>query len=91
MLSEALRKIRQSSGESVSELARRLDVSKSHLSEVENNKKKPSLDLLQRFSDHYDLPLSHILFLSENFDVNEGKASRLTREYLSRFIVSQIG
>lgn len=90
MLNEALKRIRQSNGDSISELARRIGVSKSHISEIENKKKNPSVEYLENFARFYSIPLSHILFFSENYSPDEGRVSRITREYLGNFILNRM-
>jgi transcriptional regulator with XRE-family HTH domain len=70
MLNEALRLIRVFHDMNQSALAERLGISKSHLSEVESNKKTPSLALIDRYSEVFDIPKSSILFFSESLDGN---------------------
>jgi hypothetical protein len=36
------------------------------LSQIESGKKTPTLQLLQKYSDEFSLPLSSILFFAEN-------------------------
>lgn len=68
MLNQALRLIRSYHDLSQTELAEELSVSNSHLSEIESGKKQPSLELLKKYSERFDVPLSSILFFSENLD-----------------------
>ncbi|MDG9922411.1 MULTISPECIES: helix-turn-helix transcriptional regulator [unclassified Pseudomonas] len=68
MLNQALRLIRSYHDLSQTELAEELSVSNSHLSEIESGKKQPSLELLNKYSERFDVPLSSILFFSENLD-----------------------
>jgi transcriptional regulator with XRE-family HTH domain len=53
---------------SQTDLAKELEISKSHLSEIEANKKAPSLELLQKYAEVFQVPLSSILFFAENVD-----------------------
>ena len=57
------------------ELANRLDLSKSYVSELENGKKIPSMEVIQKYSDAFGIPASSILFFSENLE-NPSKATR---------------
>lgn len=66
MLSEALRLIRAFHDVSQSELASELGMSNSYLSELESGKKQPTLELLNKYSDRFDVPLSSLLFFAEN-------------------------
>ena len=78
MLSEALRLMRVFHDMKQVELADRLGVSRSHLSEIESGKKEPSLDLVRRYADLFDVPVSSILFFSENLDPDRSP-KQLTR------------
>lgn len=55
------------------DLAKKLDVTKSYLSLVENGRKKPSLGLLKKISDALNIPF--ILFIKEKIDLPNGKNS----------------
>ena len=68
MLSEALRLIRVFHDLRQQELAERLQISKSYLSEIESGKKAPSLDLINKYAEEFDIPASSILFFSENLE-----------------------
>ncbi|WP_444436948.1 helix-turn-helix transcriptional regulator [Pseudomonas sp. A6] len=68
MLGKALKLIRSYYGLSQTDLSESLGVSNSHLSEIESGKKQPSLDMLSKYSEYFDIPLSSILFFSENLD-----------------------
>ncbi|TDP53727.1 helix-turn-helix domain-containing protein [Aminicella lysinilytica] len=68
MIGDILKKTRNIYGYKASEMSDKLGISKSYLSEIENNKKKPSLDLLEKYSDIYGIKLSSLILLSENFD-----------------------
>jgi transcriptional regulator with XRE-family HTH domain len=47
------------------QLAERLNISSSYLSEIENGNKQPSLEILQGYSRIFSLPVSSILLFSE--------------------------
>lgn len=66
MLNEALRLIRAYHDISQSQLSVELGISNSHLSEIESGKKQPSLDLLNRYSERFDIPVSSLMFFAEN-------------------------
>lgn len=68
MLNQALRLIRTYHDMSQTELCKELEISNSHLSELESGKKQPSIELLAKYSRYFDIPLSSILFFSENMD-----------------------
>lgn len=66
MINEALRLIRVFHDMNQSELADRLGIPKSRVSEIENNKRKPTLDLIEKYSREFDIPSSAILFFAES-------------------------
>lgn len=68
MLAEALRLIRVFHDMKQNELADRLGLSRSHLSELESGKKQPTLKLMERYSSEFGIPVSSILFFSEKLD-----------------------
>lgn len=66
MLNEALRLIRVYHDMKQSELASKLEISKSYMSELEKGTKTPSIELINKYSDIFDIPSSSILFFAEN-------------------------
>lgn len=68
MLNEALRLIRAYHDISQSQLSLLLGISNSYLSEIESGKKQPTLELLGKYSEHFEIPLSSLLFFSENLE-----------------------
>ena len=61
-----LRVIRESEGLSQTKVARTLDVSRAYLSQVESDKKQPSLTLLREFSEKFQIPLILLLTAEAN-------------------------
>ena len=76
MISEALRMIRMFHDLSQKELAPRLQIAPSHLSEIEAGKKQPTLQLLERYSIEFGIPVSSIMFFSEKMETGS-RAERL--------------
>ena len=70
MIAEALRLLRTFHNTSQSQLATDLGISKSYLSEIESGKKKVSLELLNQYSSHFNVPISSLFFFSEEMDRN---------------------
>ena len=68
MLSEALRLTRVFHDVKQAELAGRLGISKSYLSEIENGKKQPKIELIERYSSEFSIPISSILFFAESLE-----------------------
>jgi transcriptional regulator with XRE-family HTH domain len=50
------------------DLAKRLGISNSYLSEIESGDKPPQLDLLEKYSVIFKMPTSSILLFSESMD-----------------------
>lgn len=77
MLGEALRLIRVFHDMKQVELANSLGISKSHLSEIENGNKNPSLELIQKYSEFFRMPLSAIMFFAEELpNAQKGESAR---------------
>lgn len=77
MIHEALRLIRVYHDMSQTELCVELGISNSFLSEIESGKKQPTLDLLNRYSANFDIPVSSLLFFSENLNSGVTNGIRL--------------
>lgn len=75
MLNEALRLIRVFHDLKQNELAERLNISQSHLSEVENGKKTATSELVTKYAQEFDLPVSSIWFFDEKLE--EGASSKI--------------
>lgn len=68
MIQKALKTLRQYHNLNQTQLAEKLSVSTSYLSEIESGKKESSLDLLHKYSDCFNIPLSSLLVFSETLD-----------------------
>lgn len=81
MLGEALRLIRVYHDLKQKQVAEQLGISTSYLSEIEKGHKTPSLDLVQRYSDIFGLPVSSIMFFAES--VEDGGAYDRARSFVA--------
>jgi len=77
MLNEALKQIRLFHQLKQVELAKKLDISKSYLSEIESGRKSVSMDLLHKYAEVFSVPASSLLLFSENIEA--AKASDTLR------------
>ena len=68
MLNEALRLIRKFHGIKQSTLATELSISKSYLSEIEKGIKNPTIELLDKYSERFDMPTSSLLLFAEKLE-----------------------
>ncbi len=77
MYARALKVIREYHHLSQTELAARLDLSKSYISELEAGTKKASLDVLERYAEQFQIPMSSLLLFAErSADANFGERTR---------------
>lgn len=68
MINNALRILRLYYGMSQSELAHKLDVSQSLISEVERDNKAVTLGLLEKYSQALNIKMSKLLFFAEEME-----------------------
>jgi transcriptional regulator with XRE-family HTH domain len=81
MLGEALRLIRVYHDLKQRQAAERLEISTSYLSEIENGRKTPTLDLIQRYSNTFNIPVSSIMFFAES--VADGGPTDRARSFVA--------
>lgn len=85
MLGRSLKAIREFHGISINKLAGEINISKSYISEIENGKKKPSLEIIKSYSDYFEIPISSIFFFEE-----AGQADNNYKGSLKRFVSEKI-
>lgn len=85
MIGEALRLIRIFHDLKQFELAERLKVSKSHISEIESSNKMPSLDLIEKYSTEFRIPVSAIMFFAE--EIPNAKRGEKTRTKIASTVL----
>lgn len=68
MLGEALRLIRVYHDLKQNQAAQLLGLSTSYLSEIERGQKTPTLEIIDRYAKAFEMPVSSIMFFSENLD-----------------------
>lgn len=89
MLNESLKLVRIYHQKSQTELAGILGISKSYLSEIENGKKKVTLELLEKYSETFDIPSSSLMMFSEQLESNT--FSEKARVYMADKVVKMLG
>lgn len=77
MLNRALKMLRTYHQLTQVELAKRLGISNSYLSELEKGDKTPGLDLLERYSEVFKMPVSSILLFSESIHTQHKPGTKL--------------
>jgi transcriptional regulator with XRE-family HTH domain len=88
MQHEALRLVRIFHDMNQTALAERLGISKSYLSEIESGKKAVTLDLLQKYADTFNMPLSSLMFFAEN--VQKGSRSDKVRTAIAGKVIKML-
>ena len=88
VIGDALKRIRMIYGYKASEMSELLQISKSYLSEIENNNKQPSLELLEKYSEIYEIKLSSLILLSENYEEanKSNKGDKFIRNMMIKLI-----
>lgn len=87
MIGEALRLIRVLHDCKVSELSKAIGISPSYISEIENNKKTPSMDIIEKYAGFFETKVSNIMFFSESIEgENFGVAKSKSRQILMKFL-----
>ncbi len=84
-ISKAVRLLRIFHDTSQTQLAKDLGISNSFLSEIESGAKAPTLQLLEKYSKRFDIPISSLLFFSES--LKSGKESSKMRGKVSAKIL----
>ncbi|MFN3819522.1 helix-turn-helix domain-containing protein [Blastomonas sp.] len=72
MFDRALKLVRQYHRLNQAQMAERLQISPSYLSELEKGKKVPSLDLLEKYALLIGIPVSSLMFLAEELETGSG-------------------
>lgn len=72
MLGSILKHIRVFNKKTQFELAENLDISRSYISEIESGSKIPTIELLQKYSDNFNIPLSTIMLFAEEYNDKKG-------------------
>ena len=85
MLGEALRLLRVFNDMKASELSIQLGISPNYLSEIEKGKKKPSLDVINKYGNVFKIKPSAILFFSEELEA--GQKEILPRKWIAKKLI----
>ena len=86
-----LKQLRNIYGYSADDMCKKLEISRSYLSAIENNAKtgkQPSVDLLKKYADVFGIKLSSLMLLSEQYPDNKSKAEDFIRELMIKLINS---
>lgn len=83
MLDRALKTVREVHQIPQAELAQKLGISKSHLSELESGRKNVTLEVLKRYADVFDVPASTFLSFMEALEGESEKRRERAKKLLS--------
>ena len=88
MIGDVLKRTRVIYGYKAVEMGSMLGISTSYLSEIENNKKQPSLEILEKYAKIYGIRLSSLILLSESIEDAEkkGKGTVVIRNMMVHLI-----
>lgn len=88
MFGLTLKKLRLIYGMNAKEFSKALGISASYLSEIENDKKIPSVEILQNYADLLDMKLSSVILLSEKSEDlrKKGKSQVFIQRMLLKWI-----
>jgi transcriptional regulator with XRE-family HTH domain len=85
MIGDVLKRTRAIYGYKATEMSSMLGISNSYLSEIENNKKQPSLEILQNYSKILGIKLSSLILLSEDFE--EASKNNKSQEFIKNMML----
>lgn len=77
MFGQALKLLRRHQGLNQLALAKKLGISRSYISELESGNRTPSLDLLNRYAETFNVPVSSLVFFAEALQDRENLSGRL--------------
>ena len=89
MINKALKLIRVFHELSQKDLAEKLQISKSHISEIESSKKTPTLEVLYKYSKYFEIATSSIFFLSENIEMQREPEISKKVSAIIEFLISK--
>ena len=81
-MGEALRLLRIFNGYKSAELAEKLELSQSYVSELENGKKQPTMEVLDKYAKVFEMKKSTLMLFAESLEgdeINNDKKQRIAR------------
>jgi transcriptional regulator with XRE-family HTH domain len=88
MINDALRLLRVFHDYKSKDLAEKLGISQSYLSEIENGKKAPTLEIINKYSEVFKMKPSTLLFFAEELDASKkhGEVKNNIRSFMIKFL-----
>ena len=78
-MGEALRLLRIFNGYKSAELAKKLELSQSYVSELENGKKQPTMEVLDKYAKVFEMEKSTLMLFAESLEGEEIKNDKKQR------------
>ena len=78
-MGEALRLLRIFNGYKSAELAKKLELSQSYVSELENGKKQPTMEVLDKYAKVFEMKKSTLMLFAESLEGEEIKNDKKHR------------
>lgn len=83
-LGAKLAELRLRKGESLQTVATAIGISKTHVWQLEKgNSENPSIELLKRLAEHFDVPLSYLASSATETTLNDVEAQQFFRDFKS--------
>ena len=84
-MGEALRLLRIFNGYKSAELAKKLELSQSYVSELENGKKQPTMEVLDKYAKVFEMKKSTLMLFAESLEGEEIKNDKKQIEERKRY------
>ena len=81
-INEALRLLRKSRDMELSDVAKKLNVSKSYVSRIENGHKTPNLEFINKYSEVLGVRPSFVLYFAEDLEKDTSVVGNFTKALL---------
>ena len=89
-MGEALRLLRIFNGYKSAELAKKLELSQSYVSELENGKKQPTMEVLDKYAKVFEMKKSTLMLFAESLEGEEIKNDKKpSHRKVGRFLLSK--
>ena len=88
MTGEVLKRLRAIYGYNAKEFSKLIEISPSYLSEIENDKKQPTVEILEKYAKVLDLRVSSLFLIAEHYEESEknDKSASLVRNLMISLI-----
>tara|TARA_B100001057_G_scaffold415582_1_gene433153 strand:- start:606 stop:923 length:318 start_codon:yes stop_codon:yes gene_type:complete len=86
MFDRALKLVRQYHRLNQVQMANKLNISPSYLSEIEKGKKTPSIELLEKYASIIGIPVSSLVFLAEELESGDSKVKSVVVDKALRIL-----